>query len=65
MTRRIFVRRFVKSCAFVLAGVFGLIRSGSARKPKKRKFTWAFRLHRYPGPVKPLRDINEQSKWSG
>ena len=30
-----------------------------------RKFVWAFRLKKYPGSLRPLRDISKPSKWSG
>jgi hypothetical protein len=35
------------------------------RKAAPRRFVRAFRVKKYPGSVRPLRDISKQSKWSG
>ena len=65
VTRRKFVRKLVKSCSVIFVGIGALIRSLSARKPKRRTFLRAFRVAEYPGPVKALGHIDTHSKWSG
>jgi hypothetical protein len=65
MTRRRFIRKLMKSGAVVFSGVYAFARTRSARKAKPRRFSRAFRVARYPGPLKPLGNIDVQSKWSG
>ncbi|OHB75939.1 MAG: hypothetical protein A2Z25_17325 [Planctomycetes bacterium RBG_16_55_9] len=65
VTRRKFIRKLVRSCLVVPAGVYVFARTKPARKSKLRKFVRAFRATGYPGPVKPLGNIDVQSKWSG
>ena len=48
---------------------WGLL-TGPAKKAASRKFVRAVRLKKYPGSLRPLRDISgsatgKQSKWSG
>lgn len=59
MTRRKFFQKLIKA-SFVVA-VGALCRAGKAAP---RKFVRAVRVKKYPGPLKPLRNICEQSKWS-
>jgi hypothetical protein len=35
------------------------------RKSGPRKFVRAFRVKKYPGSLRSLRDVSKQSKWSG
>jgi hypothetical protein len=35
------------------------------KKALPRKFVWAKRLEKYPGPLKTLGDVSKQGKWSG
>ena len=60
MTRRKFVLKCIKAASLIVAGVSWL-----GEKASPRKFVRAIGLKKYPGPVKPLGDIREQSKWSG
>lgn len=65
MTRRRFIRKLTETCSFIVAGASAFAQRASAQKAKLRKFVWAVPMRQYPGPVKPLHDILEQSKWSG
>jgi len=60
MTRRIFIQKLIKASSMIIVGVWWL-----AKKAAPRKFVWAARLKKYPGLLRPLRDIRKQSKWSG
>ena len=60
MTRRRFIQKLTKTGSAILVGASWL-----AKKAAPRKFVRAVRLGKYPGPVRPLRDISEQGKWSG
>ncbi len=60
MTRRKFIQELLKVGAAVIVGVSWL-----AEKTSPRRFVRALGLKKYPGVVRPLRNINEQSKWSG
>ena len=60
MTRRKFIRKLIKASSVIVVGVLWL-----AKNATQRKFVRAFRVKKYPGSLKPLRDISEQSKWSG
>ena len=60
MTRRKFMLKLINAGAGIVAGAWWL-----AKKAAPRKFVRAVRLKKYPGSLKPLQDINEQSKWSG
>ena len=60
MTRRKFIRKLIKAGSAIVIGASWLISRASPRK-----FIWAVRVKKYPGSLKPLRDISEQSKWSG
>ncbi len=35
------------------------------RKTVPRKFVRAYRIKKYPGSLRPLREISQQNKWSG
>lgn len=60
MTRRKFIRRLIKAGSAIVVGASWLISRASPRK-----FIWAVLVKKYPGPLKPLRDISKQGKWSG
>jgi len=60
MNRREFLEKSLMACSAVLA--FGL-RVAKAAVP--HKFLRARPVSKYPGRLKPLGDINTQSKWSG
>jgi len=67
MTRRKFIRKLIKTGSAIAVGVSWLINK-AAPLPQgilRRKFIWAVRVKKYPGPLKPLRDISKQGKWSG
>lgn len=60
MTRRKFIRKLIGVGSTIVVGASWLI-----IKASPRKFVRAFRLKKYPGPLKPMGDISKQSKWSG
>jgi hypothetical protein len=60
MTRRRFVQRLLKAGSAILLGIVWL-----GKKALPRKFVWAKRLEKYPGPLKTLGDVSKQGKWSG
>lgn len=60
MTRRKFVQRLLKAGSAIVLGVVWL-----GKKAAPCKFIWAARLKKYPGPLRPLEDVNNQGKWSG
>ncbi len=60
MTRRKFVQKLIKTGSAIIVGAWWL-----AKKAAPRKFVWAVKTKKYPGPLKPLRNITKQSKWSG
>ncbi len=60
MTRRKFVQRLLKTGSAIVLGVVWL-----GKKAAPRRFVWAARLKKYPGPLRPLGDVNKQGKWSG
>ena len=60
MTRRKFIQKLVKAGSAVIAGTWWL-----TKKTSPRKFVWAIKTKKYPGSLKPLGDVSEQSKWSG
>ena len=60
MTRRKFIQELIKGGAAIIVGVCWI-----AKKASPRRFVWASRLKKYPGSLKPLQDVNKQSKWSG
>ena len=60
MTRRKFIQKLIKTASAIIVGTWAL-----AKKAAPRKFVRAVRLKRYPGLLRPLRDIRKQSKWSG
>ncbi len=60
MTRRKFIRKLIKTGSAIVVGASWLISRASPRK-----FIWAARVKKYPGPLKPLGDISKQGKWSG
>ncbi len=65
MRRRKFVRKLTQVCLTVVAGTFTLAGRVSAQRVKLRKFVRAIPTKQYPGRVKCLDGIFEQSKWSG
>jgi len=60
MTRRKFIQKLIKASLAIVIGV-----SWFARKATPRKFVRALRVKKYPGSLRPLKDISKQSKWSG
>ncbi len=60
MTRRRFIRKVMETAAAIAVGAVWL-----AEKTGLKKFVRAERLKKYPGVVKLLDNINNQSKWSG
>ncbi len=60
MTRRIFIQKLIKAGSAIIVGTWCL-----ARKATPRKFVRAVRLKKYPGLLRPLRDVRKQGKWSG
>ncbi len=60
MTRRKFINKIIKTGSAILAGISFL-----AKNATPRKFVRAMQNKKYPGRLKPLRDISKQSKWSG
>lgn len=60
MTRRKFIRRLLKVGLAILVGTSWLI-----KKAVPRKFVWAIQLEKYPGHLRPLRDISKENNWSG
>ncbi|NIP26162.1 MAG: hypothetical protein GWN67_17430 [Phycisphaerae bacterium] len=60
MTRRKFIQKLITTGSVMMAGASWLM-----RKAAPRRFVRAFRVKKYPGSVRPLRDISKQSKWSG
>jgi hypothetical protein len=60
MTRRKFIQKLIKTGSAIIVGTWWL-----AKKAVPRKFVWAVKLKKYPGSLKPLHDIDKQSKWSG
>ncbi len=60
MTRRKFIRKLIKAGLAIVVGAGWL-----AGKAAPRKFVRAVRLKKYPGSLKPLRNIVKQGKWSG
>jgi len=60
MTRRKFIQKIMQTAAAIAIGAAWL-----AEKTGLKKFVHAERLKKYPGIVKPLGNVNNQSKWSG
>jgi hypothetical protein len=60
MTRRKFIGYVVKIPLAIAIGAWFI-----AEKVIPCRFTRAVRFGKYPGHLKPLSDINTQSKWSG
>jgi len=60
MTRRKFIQKIIKNAAAVAAGALCL-----AKKVLPCKFVRALKTKKFPGLIKPLRNIGKQSKWSG
>ena len=60
MTRRKFIRNLITTGSAIAIGASRLI-----SKASPRKFIWAVRIKKYPGPLKPLGEISRQSKLSG
>lgn len=60
MTRRKFIQKLITAGSVMIAGASWLV-----RKAAPRKFVRAFRVKKYPGSLRPLRDLSKQSKWSG
>ncbi|MGD9110662.1 MAG: hypothetical protein PVG93_06940 [Phycisphaerales bacterium] len=64
MTRRKFLDGILRTgSAVVVLGLSGV--RWLAGKTLPRRFVRAARMNKYPGSIKQLGEINEQSKWSG
>jgi len=59
MTRRKFIRKLTGAGAAIVAGVSWLACKGP------RKFVRAVGVKKYPGALKPMKDISGPGKWSG
>ena len=60
VTRRKFIQKLIKAGSAIIVGTSWLV-----SKAAPRKFVWALRLKKYPGPLRPLRNIHKRSKWGG
>jgi hypothetical protein len=60
MTRRRFIKELLKAVSGVFAGVWFY-----TKKALPRRFTFARRLEKYPGPIKPLARIEQGGKLGG
>ena len=60
MTRRKFIQRLMKAGTAVIVGGWVI-----AKKAVPRKFVWAVKFGKFPGLIRPLRNIHKESKWSG
>ncbi len=60
MTRRTFIGRFFGAAAIGLGVVWTF-----GKKALPRKFIWARKAKKYPGRLKPLKNITRNTKWSG
>lgn len=60
MTRRKFINKLITTVSIIIAGISWL-----AKNANPRKYLRAMRIKKYPGRLKPLRDISKQGKWSG
>jgi len=60
MTRRKFIRKLIKTGSVIVLGTWWL-----AKKTVPRKFVRAIGVKKYPGALRPLKNIYKQGKWSG
>ncbi|MHC4566166.1 MAG: hypothetical protein ACYTE3_10455 [Planctomycetota bacterium] len=60
MTRRKFVRKLIAAGSAIVVGASWL-----RRKASPKRFVRAVRAGKYPGELKPLRNISKPGKWSG
>lgn len=60
MTRRKFIQKLINAGSAIIVGACWLV-----EKATPRKFVWAAKVKKYPGSLRPLRDVHKQSKWSG
>ncbi len=60
MTRRKFIEKLIKAGSVIIVGGWHL-----TKKASPRRFVRALRIKKYPGSLKPLRNIHKQGKWSG
>ena len=60
MTRREFIKKAAGAGLALIAGAAWL-----TEKVLPRRFVRAIGIRKYPGTLKPLSNINNQSKWSG
>jgi hypothetical protein len=67
MTRRKLIKKFVKAGSIIIAGTSTVRHPVEwlASKASPRKFVRAFRVKKYPGSLRTLGDVSQQSKWSG
>jgi drug/metabolite transporter (DMT)-like permease len=60
MTRREFIKKLAGAGLALVAGV-----AWTAEKVLPRRFVRALKVKKYPGVLRPLGNVYEQSKWSG
>ena len=60
MTRRNFIQKLIGLLAMIVPGFRWF-----AKKASPRRFLRAEQCGKYPGVVKPLKDIFQQNEWSG
>ena len=60
MTRRKFIHRSIQAGLAIITGAWLLV-----SKVAPRKFVRAVKLNKFPGRIKPLKNIETQAKWSG
>ena len=60
MTRRKFIQKLIKAGSAVIVGAWFV-----AKKALPRRFVCAAPYEKYPGFLRPLKNIFKQSKWSG
>jgi hypothetical protein len=60
MTRRKFFQQLFGAAIAITLGAKWLI-----KKTVPRRFVKALRINKYPGSLRPLGDVDTQSKWNG
>jgi hypothetical protein len=60
MTRRKFIKKLITAGSAIITGTSWLV-----SKTVPRKFVRAFGVKKFPGSLKPLREVSQQNKWSG
>jgi hypothetical protein len=60
MTRRKFIKKVITAATATVGLAWQML-----SKASPRKFVRAFKVKKYPGSLRPLGDISQQSNWSG